>query len=266
MIPRALRRSHVLKHLGDKHPYARDLHVLGVVSSTSDLVLEHARTGATNGFVVAAQGQSEGRGRRGTHWTSPTRRGLWFSVLVAPPPQDRRLLSPAIGLAVADAIGQLGIVAKLKWPNDVFLGSEKVAGCLVDLAEDQAGAPFAVVGVGINTHLDPADLPPDMAHPGTSLHAATGQDIDREALLASTLDAIAKWLEVAHAGNTDAIVEAWAPYDLLIGRTITAVDGDLEVKGRVVAVDPVVGIHVDTGMGVQMLRSETTHVIATESA
>ncbi len=264
MIPRALRRSRVLELLGDESPYAQDLHVLGVVDSTSDLVLERARHGATDGLVIAAQGQRKGRGRRGTDWTSPARLGLWFSVLVAPPPSDRRLLAPAVGLAVAGAIGTCGVTVKLKWPNDVLLPSGKVAGCLVDLADDNAGAPFAVVGIGINTHLDPEDLPSGTTQPVTSVAAASGQDVNREAVMASTLDALARWLDVARAGDADAIVAAWGPYDLLLGRTITAMDGDCEVKGRVVAVDPVVGIHVDTGTGVRTLRSETTHVLATE--
>ena len=178
----------------------------------------------------------------------------------------RHLLMVLAGVVVAATIErELGMPTGVKWPNDVLLPSGKVAGCLVDLADDNAGAPFAVVGIGINTHLDPEeDLPAGTTQPVTSVAAASGQDVDREALMASTLDALARWLDVARAGDAEAIVAAWGPYDLLLGRTITAMDGDREVKGRVVAVDPVVGIHVDTGTGVQTLRSETTHVLATE--
>lgn len=262
MIRQPLRRSRVLEHLGDGHPYGRELHVLGVVDSTSDLVVTLARQGAADGLVIAAEGQRKGRGRRGTEWVSPARSGVWVSVLVAPPPDDRRLLAPAVGLAVADAVTACGADAGLKWPNDVLVDAGKVAGCLVDLSDDEKGSPFAVVGIGINTHLSSDEFSREIGHPIASLDAVVSSGVGREALLASVLEALARWLDVARRGDVTAIVDAWSRYDLLTGCTISATDGDREVSGEVVRIDPVAGIDVDTGSGTERLRAETTHITA----
>ncbi len=264
MITRPLRRTRILDHLGDGHRFAADLHVLGIVDSTSDLALASARDGAGDGAVVVAEGQRAGRGRRGTTWCSPARRGLWFSVVVKPPPADRRLLSPAVGLAVAEAIRGTGAEPQLKWPNDVFVEGGKVAGCLVDLAETQDGAAVAVVGVGINVNVPTDRLPRDPGRPAASLHMARGEDLDRESLLAATLQSLDRWLRVAAAGDEQAIRDSWAAQDLLIGAVVTAAEGEREVQGTVTSLDPLVGLEVQTADGAEHLRAEHARILTFE--
>ena len=68
----------------------------------------------------------------------------------------------------------------IKWPNDVWIGSRKVAGILVE-----AGQDFAVVGIGINVNI--GLFPPQLAALATSLQLAAGQAVDRAAVLTSVL-------------------------------------------------------------------------------
>ena len=89
-VPTPLRKSRVVQLLGDAAA-RHDLHLLGIVTSTSDLVLERGRSAGGDGLVVVAEGQTKGRGRRGTAWSSAPRCGVLFSMLVKPAGASSRI-------------------------------------------------------------------------------------------------------------------------------------------------------------------------------
>lgn len=152
------------------------------VESTNDEVHTLARDGAADGLIVLAGRQTAGRGRRGAAWFSPAGESLAFSILVRP--REAKSLWPrlalAAGLAVAEAIERCGVQAGIKWPNDVWIGSRKVAGILVE-----AGSDFAVVGIGLN--VNSAEFPPEVAETATSLRVETGQEWPLEEVLAAVI-------------------------------------------------------------------------------
>ena len=131
------------------------MHILDEVGSTNDEALSAGRAGAPHGWAVAARAQTAGRGRRGHAWESP-RGNLYLSVVLRPQVEPSRLpgLAAACGLGVADVLRS----ARLKWPNDLLAEGRKLAGILVEVARDDAGAPFAVCGLGVNVERAPHDL------------------------------------------------------------------------------------------------------------
>src|ERR1700744_3582851 len=108
--------------------------LLAETSSTNDLATRAAREGAPHGATWVAERQTAGRGRRGHSWISPPGEGLLFSVLLRIPCAPARIPPIALvaGLAVRDAVAAAsGAPVAIKWPNDVLVGSRKVAGILV---------------------------------------------------------------------------------------------------------------------------------------
>jgi BirA family biotin operon repressor/biotin-[acetyl-CoA-carboxylase] ligase len=164
----------------------REVEVVATTASTNADLLARADAGAGSGLVLVAQVQTAGRGRLQRTWESPPGTGLTFSVLVEPW-TDRGAwgwLPLLSGLAVAEAIqDRSGLPARLKWPNDVLIDERKVAGVLVQVTAD---ARRAVVGIGINTHLEQQDLPIPEA---TSLLLAGSDEAgaDRAGLLVAVL-------------------------------------------------------------------------------
>lgn len=77
-----------------------------------------------------------------------------------------------------------GLEARLKWPNDVLIGSAKVAGLLAEVAADKV-----VLGVGLNVTTTAAELPADA--PATSLLLAGAAVTDRLTLLRAVLRELA---------------------------------------------------------------------------
>ncbi|MEM1296868.1 MAG: hypothetical protein AAGH89_16000, partial [Verrucomicrobiota bacterium] len=102
---------------------------------------------------------------------------LTFSVLLRPTfamdlwPR----LSHVAGLAVVNGVEPWlsGIQLQLKWPNDVYADSKKLAGILVETRSSAAGA-FVVLGIGLNVNSQPTDFPPELAHTFTSIAGLTG--------------------------------------------------------------------------------------------
>ncbi|MET0864941.1 MAG: biotin--[acetyl-CoA-carboxylase] ligase [Nakamurella sp.] len=177
--------------------------------------IEHVgQTGSTNadlasapdlphGRVLVTEEQVAGRGRSGRDWFCPPGAGLMFSVLLRLPqiPADRRGWTGALlGLAIVRALGDLGVDARLKWPNDVLINGRKCAGILGEVA-----GSAMVIGTGLNVSLVHTELPRVDA---TSLwlSGATGPALDRNALLAAILDSFGDLLDrwVAAAGDVDA--------------------------------------------------------------
>lgn len=141
------------------------------VASTNDEIRVLAEAGAPDGLILLAEKQTAGRGRRGTSWFSPTGESLAFSILIRP--DEPKALWPrlalATGLAVAEALANFGLEAGIKWPNDIWLDSRKVAGILVE-----AGQDFAVVGIGLN--VNSAEFPPEVAEIATSMRVAASRE------------------------------------------------------------------------------------------
>src|SRR5690606_24832878 len=86
-------------------------------------------------YVVLAEAQSMGRGRRGRHWVSPYGTNLYFSQVIRIDRSSTQLqaLSLVVGLVVLRTLRQLGVrEIGLKWPNDLLASGKKIAGILLE--------------------------------------------------------------------------------------------------------------------------------------
>lgn len=128
------------------------LDIFDELSSTSDHCRAAAESGADQGLAILARRQSAGRGTRGRHWVDPGG-NLAFSFLLRP-----AALSPLMGalpflvaIAVHATLSDLlppQTDMKIKWPNDILINGQKVAGILIEA--DSSDTPWIVVGVGVN--------------------------------------------------------------------------------------------------------------------
>lgn len=171
--------------------FAGKFHFSPVTDSTNSDAVEAARAGAPHGSVYFADEQLAGRGRGGNAWHSAGGEGLYVSVLLRPqlPLARLPLLPLAAGLAVADAVrAASGLIADLRWPNDILLGPRKAGGILVEAHTEDRIAAYAVIGIGINVHQ--RSFPPDLATPATSLDLDAGRRIARQPLLAALLKSL----------------------------------------------------------------------------
>ncbi len=157
---------------------------LAEIDSTNRYLLDEARAGAAAGLVVVADHQTAGRGRLGRSWVAPPGASLLVSLLLRPTiPVDRRhVLVMTAGLAMAEAVeAETGVIAGLKWPNDLLVGDRKLAGILAEAAGDAL-----VVGIGVN--IEWHEVPDELRAIATACNLEGGRATTREAVLAAFLD------------------------------------------------------------------------------
>src|SRR2546422_11647483 len=79
--PDVLHADDLAARLGKTRVIGREIRVFQETTSTNDVIEKLAFDGVKEGIVVFAESQTRGRGRLGRRWVSPTKKGLWFSVL-----------------------------------------------------------------------------------------------------------------------------------------------------------------------------------------
>jgi BirA family biotin operon repressor/biotin-[acetyl-CoA-carboxylase] ligase len=156
-------------------PSVYQLVTLDAVDSTNAEAKRLATEGeekAPDGTLVWAKEQTEGRGRRGRKWHSPPG-NLYCSLIMRPdvPLAKAAELSFVAGLAIFDALGSIGEPGHqvhLKWPNDVLLNDQKVAGLLLEAETGSGDIPeWVILGLGVNVGVFPGDTD----FPATSFRA-----------------------------------------------------------------------------------------------
>jgi BirA family biotin operon repressor/biotin-[acetyl-CoA-carboxylase] ligase len=179
-MPDSLAREDMLPRLRGR--LGRDYRYVESTPSTQLLIPPDA----SEGTIVVAGEQTEGRGRLGRRWLAPAGTSLLCSLQLRPDVPGERLpeLTGVAARACAEAIAAVaGLDPELKFPNDVLLGGRKVAGVLAEAREGRV-----VLGVGINVNVTDAQLPQEVDRPATSLLVETGRELDRAELLAEVLE------------------------------------------------------------------------------
>jgi BirA family biotin operon repressor/biotin-[acetyl-CoA-carboxylase] ligase len=138
------------------------------------------------GTAVRAASQSAGRGQFGSRWESAAGQNLLLSIIFYPqwlalPAQFG--LSMAVALALRDTVNACApdsaVRATIKWPNDLYLGSRKAAGILIQNSLAGRHLQSSIVGIGLN--VNQLRFNPLLPNP-TSMRLAFGQEFDTDAL------------------------------------------------------------------------------------
>ncbi|MGQ7249004.1 biotin--[acetyl-CoA-carboxylase] ligase [Halomonas sp. V046] len=213
-----------------RHQLSR-LFVEEVLPSSNAFLRERFAQGAGHGEACLVEQQSAGRGRRGRIWTTPWGRTLMCSVGWRFESGVAALegLSLAIGVVLAQVLERHGVVARLKWPNDVLLempggGHGKLAGILVEMSGDAAGPCEVVLGMGINVDL-PEAFRASIDQPVACVHdQAPG--LSRNVLAAELLDGLLAMLAGFEEGGFAAWQGEWNRRHAFAGSEVEVIRGD----------------------------------------
>ncbi len=206
-------------------------HIAETGSTNADL-LARAADGAPEGLWLRADIQTGGRGRLGRSWQSP-RGNLYASTLVRlrpdDPPAHTLSLVAAIALyeAIRVAVPRADIL--IKWPNDVLLGGNKLAGILLERQGDAV-----VIGIGVNLAHAP-QLPERVTAALSQIGPAPDAADFCETLAEQFASALQRW---RHDGLA-AIAEAWSVRAHQPETRLTTTDKDGKpIEGRFAGLTP----------------------------
>ncbi len=139
------------------------------------------------GTVILAECQKKGRGRGQNRWHSAKGQNLTFSMMVLPKIQAEKFfyLTEMVSLSIIDFLFANNIEAFIKWPNDIYVGNNKIAGILIENTIIGNHIVKCIAGIGIN--VNEIDFPPDLPNP-TSMRMHKQEFLDRNTLLKKLLD------------------------------------------------------------------------------
>ena len=252
--PDVLHADDLLSRLGKTKIIGRDIRVFERTTSTNDVIEKLARDGVKEGAVVFAESQTKGRGRLGRKWTSPDRKGLWFSVLLRPAlhPQEITQLTVVAATALWRAIHQqTGLRPGIKWPNDILVRGRKTAGILTELTAELDRVKHVILGIGVDVNLGAGDFPSELRKLATSLKIELGRPVSRSELATAILRELDRDYARVCAGDFASVADEWEEHCTTLGRNVAIQIGDRRIRGRAEALGE---------DGALLLRTEHGHL------
>ncbi|MUL67654.1 biotin--[acetyl-CoA-carboxylase] ligase [Mycobacterium sp. CBMA 234] len=231
----------------------RRIDVVTETGSTNADLAARAQAGEDiDGVALFAEDQTAGRGRQGRSWSAVPRSQILMSVGVSTadlPSATWGQLSLAAGVAAVEAVAEVaGVQAALKWPNDVLVGTGKLAGILAEVAAPGDGTPAIVVGIGLNVSLAADELPDPAAVSLLSLGVAQP---DRQRLAAALLGRLAARISQWRAGDSTTLLADYRPLSGTLGRQVRAeLPGGRELIGKATDIDGNGSLLIESNDGV----------------
>lgn len=216
-----------------------EFHVFSVVDSTNSFFMDRLSQGErVHSEVCLAEQQRSGRGRRGRAWHSPFAENMYFSIAWHFDAGVSAIegLSLAVGVAVCRALEVLGVEGvELKWPNDLLANGKKLGGVLIELGGDAVSDCVAVVGIGLNVHMQ-LDKSGMLDQPWTSL-ANLGCRVEKNAVVAELTNQLIPMLQSYQKLRFHTYAEAWNQRCAFKGQQVRILAGDQHVDGELAGVD-----------------------------
>jgi BirA family biotin operon repressor/biotin-[acetyl-CoA-carboxylase] ligase len=132
----------------------------------------------TEGTIIYTNYQSAGRGQIGKRWESEDDKNLLISIILFPSminPDDQFYLSMIVSLGICDFLRRYIPVCSIKWPNDIYVNNDKIAGILIENSILGNQIENTIAGIGLNVNQD--KFYSDAPNP-VSLSLITGMSYD----------------------------------------------------------------------------------------
>ena len=154
--------------------------------------------------VLSALSQSEGRGQKGNKWSSVPGENLTFSIVLkfgeqtagelrlAVTAREQFVLTEITSLSIVEFLSRHGIKAKIKWPNDIYIGDKKICGVLIENSLRGKNLSSSIIGIGLNVNQRNFDV--NLPNP-TSMILETGIEEDIRSCLEEFMDIFQGYLE-----------------------------------------------------------------------
>ncbi|MFZ3087726.1 MAG: bifunctional biotin--[acetyl-CoA-carboxylase] ligase/biotin operon repressor BirA [Methylotenera sp.] len=251
-----LNEQAILSAVGEQSAWLK-LEVHDLLPSTNSYLMQNVNA-QTHATCVVANLQTSGRGRRGRSWQAGLGASLTFSLLWRFQCGASALsgLSLAVGVALMRSLHQFGITdSQVKWPNDVLINREKLAGILIELQGDMEGPSTAVIGMGINLNL-PASLKQQIDQPVTDLASAFAPAIDPNHLLGVLLKHLSDVLVKFEQSGFSGLRDEWTQHHAYHNQAVRMLMPDgREVHGVVQGIAEDGSLLVTTADGLQRFIS-----------
>lgn len=127
--------------------------LLKETDSTNNYAKQLIADKAEEGTVVLAHWQRNGKGQQGNFWESDSHKNLLFSLILYPnflEAGKQFYLSKIVSLSLAKVLSTKVKDVTVKWPNDIYVGTKKIAGILIENSIKGTSLDSSLIGIGLN--------------------------------------------------------------------------------------------------------------------
>jgi BirA family transcriptional regulator, biotin operon repressor / biotin---[acetyl-CoA-carboxylase] ligase len=237
----------------------KKIYYFEALASTMDVAWQLGTKGAPEGTLVVAEQQTKGRGRLGRPWFSPKYKGIYLSLILRPRmlPAQAPLLTLVASVSICEAINrELTLEARIKWPNDIWLGQKKLGGLLTELNAETDRINFVVIGMGLNVNNDKKSL----VSSATSLSEHKKEQVSRVRLLQEILRRIeANYLVLEKDAHP--LLKKYREYSMTLGKRVKVYCQKRHIEGEAVDIDSDGGLLIrkDSGITEKVMAGDVMH-------
>lgn len=162
-----------------------DIIWLDVAESSNDEA-RRAIDSLDNLSVVAVRCQTAGRGQGTNIWESAPGENLTFTVVLKDLdilPKEQSAISQITALAIVELLERQGIEAQIKLPNDIYVGTKKICGILIENSLCSNRIQWSIIGIGIN--VNQTIFPTSLPNPTSVALERSCAELDLDLLLSS---------------------------------------------------------------------------------
>ena len=201
--------------------------------------------------LFVADHQSKGKGRLGRSFYSPSRTGLYMSLMIKADSVIENIvcLTTAVSVCVTDALTQLcDIDPKIKWVNDIYVNDKKVCGILCEALTNPDSQKIDAIIIGIGVNIDTKDFPKELSDIATSV----GQAVNRNELCAIITDNI---IDMCKTIDDRKFIEKYKARSLVLGKEITYFENGVTKSATAIDIDNNGGLIIQTESGIKTLST-----------
>ena len=197
-------------------------------------------------FVILAEEQTQGRGRKATDWLSSPG-GLWCN-LVLDHISTQRSFTLYIGYCITKTLNELIKTEnfKSKWPNDIYLNNHKICGIICSQFEKQHKTS---IGIGINTNTQNTFYP--------SIKEILDITLTNEIYLEQIISNILEKLSDFERLGLELFKDYYKNHDFLQEKIITIISGNQTYCGNYLGINEEGALLLQTQNEVKVIYSGT---------
>jgi BirA family biotin operon repressor/biotin-[acetyl-CoA-carboxylase] ligase len=216
----------------------RHVTILETVDSTNSYLSSLlSQEQVPEGSVILARKQTGGRGQSEERWLSEPGKNLLLSFAFYPVDvsiQNLFILSKVFSLGVYDFVKKiLKLEARIKWPNDIYIGDKKLCGMLIENAIRNPHLNHTILGIGLN--VNQLNFPAQLPNP-VSLRMILGKELDLDDCFCSLCNALENRYLQLNAGLYDDIHDDYVTALYRLGEMHSFENNNKIFKAKITAV------------------------------
>lgn len=216
---------------------SNNLIIYKTVESTNQEAKKQAADGATHGTIIVAEEQTAGRGRLGRSFFSPSKTGIYMSIILRPNTQasDAVRVTTAAAVAICRAIYNLtNYEPQIKWVNDIFIGEKKISGILTEAVTDFESGTVESVIVGIGINFKTQDFPDGIKEVAGSIFSENSTELTRNQLVAEVIN---QFLDIYQNLNDRKYLDEYKARSFIVGKQIEYFKDNKWFTGTAIEID-----------------------------